>query len=64
MGGGARGGNGGEIGHAMGERIPADIVAVSDRLGAMGRIDHQLNIAGADGIDAMRPAFQYLIDGI
>ena len=59
---GAGAGQRGVMWHAVGEGAAADGKAVGDRLRRGRRIDHQLNVAGPDRIDAVRPSLQHLVD--
>ncbi len=61
MRGGAGGGDGGEVWHLVGEGRAPDIEAIRYRLRPMRSVDDELDIARADGVHAMRPAFQHLI---
>ena len=55
-------GHRGVVRNAMGQRATADREAVGDRLRRGRGVDHKLHLARTDRVDAMRPAFQHLVD--
>jgi hypothetical protein len=55
-------GHRGIVGNAVGQGIAADLEAVANGLRGGGSVDHKLHLARADGVHAVRAAFEHFVD--